>query len=795
MIALNPSQQRAVDHPGGPLLVLAGAGSGKTRVLTERAARILSSGEARPWELMAVTFTNKAARELKDRLLTRLFPGSDPASPPKDFRGLWIGTFHSLCARLLRIEAASLPAPFSAGFSIYDEDDQQRTVKAVLADLEIDPKHLPPRLALARISHAKSHLKDPDQVAQEARRAEDDEIAEVYQRYQERLAVQNALDYDDLLLTPSRMFAEHPEVLARWQDRFFHVMVDEYQDTNRAQYRLLRQLADLHRNLTAVGDVDQSIYSFRAADYRILLQFEIDYPDATRIVLEENYRSLPPILDVANKVIAHNDQRYSKNLVGTRQGGDQVSLHCASDERDEANWIADQIQALDRPLSDVAILYRTHAQSRVIEDTLVARGLPYRLIGGPKFFDRKEIRDVVAYLRLVVNPRDDAAFARIVNVPRRGIGQSTLDGLRARALATDTGMLGVIASSQMAGLKLAATRKLSDFARLVADISGEIRELTPDRALDRVLDLSGYRQMLEEDKEPEAGTRLENVLELRSLAEVLRETGDAVTLEEFLMRLPLQGAEDNPQAGDPALWPEPDEPGAHSGRIALMTLHSAKGLEFPAVFLGGLEEGVFPHQRSVDDPNALEEERRLCYVGVTRARDRLFLSYAERRHLAGSSRYNAPSRFLSEMPLERMARTESPLLVRNIRARAARQDLEAAVNWSTDEGFEAQTLWSGHRQVNRFRRSAAEVDALEWAQDFDSEPSSAAGARLSQGEASRAQAPPDFAVGDEVRHPVLGRGRVVERIPDRRGAFTLVVEFENAGRKELDPAFSRLSKA
>ncbi|MBU6427536.1 MAG: exodeoxyribonuclease V subunit gamma [Cyanobacteria bacterium REEB65] len=779
MTLLNPSQLQAVEHPGGPLLVLAGAGSGKTRVLTERAALLLSSREVRPWELLAVTFTNKAARELRGRLLTRLVPGADPRHPPRDFSGLWIGTFHSLCARLLRMESASLPYPYGGGFSIFDEDDQLRTIKSVLNDLRIDPKDISPRYALSRISSVKSLSKTPEQMAQEARRPDEDAIAEIYERYQRSLQVQNALDYDDLLLVPARLFAERPEILARWQDRFVHVLVDEYQDTNRAQYHLLRQLADLHRNLTVVGDVDQSVYSFRAADYRIILQFELDYPDAKRIVLEENYRSLQPILDVANAVIAHNLQRYSKTLVGMRQGSEPVRLHCASDERDEANWVVDEIQGCERPYDDFAILYRTHAQSRVLEDALVARGIPYRLVGGPKFFDRKEIRDVVAYLRLLVNPRDDAAFARVVNVPRRGIGAATLDRLRASAVAAGTGLLGAIAQESLNGVGSGAARKLVEFADLLAELTRASEGKSPDQVVDLVLERTGYRACLAEDTDPDAAARLENVLELKTLAEVLYELGDIATLEEFLQRLPLQGAEDDSASLEREV-PDWGKTG-RDGKVTLMTLHSAKGLEFPVVFLTGLEEGVFPHQRSVDDSNALEEERRLCYVGITRAQDRLYLSHAERRHLAGSARYNLPSRFLGEMPQTHLARSESPLLMRHIRARAARADLEAAVRWSDDaEPFEAQTLWSSSRQVNRLRRSPDETEALAWTQDFDAEPAR--------------PAPVEFSVGDRVSHAILGRGEVVQVVPDRRGQCTVVVDFQTAGLKELDPAFSKLTK-
>ncbi|MBM3267251.1 MAG: UvrD-helicase domain-containing protein [Candidatus Sericytochromatia bacterium] len=756
MKRLNPAQDRAVRHPGGPLLVLAGAGSGKTLVLTERMARLVREGAARPWEILAVTFTNKAARSLRERLCGILWPRMTPEEVAKEARGLWIGTFHSFCARMLRMEAGKLPSPYGPGFSIFDEDDQTRAMREVLAHLEIDTDDLSPRTALSAVSRAKNAGKGPERVAQEARNFRDEAVAEVYERYQAHLERLNALDYDDLLVLAGRLLAEREDVRAYWQTRFKHVLVDEYQDTNLAQYRLVTALAAQHRNLTVVGDVDQSIYSWRAADFRIILRFEQDYPDAARVTLEENYRSRRPILEVANSVIAHNVERYPKNLRPTRPGDDPVVLHCAADERDEAWWAVERIlefRAQGRGLDDFAILYRTNAQSRVFEEALGIRGIPYRLVGGVKFFDRKEIKDVVAYLRLLVNPRDDVAFWRIVNVPRRGIGGTTLNRLRDNAATAGLSLMAAVESAAFAGIGAAAARKLAEFGSLMAALGSEVQHLTPEQVIRRVLEESAYLAALAKDDSEEGHARVENVRELLTRAAEMLEVGEAVTLDEFLNSVPLQGADDAPaEVGD-----------ASAGRVTLMTLHSAKGLEYPVVLLTGLEEGVLPHIRSLGEPEAEEEERRLCYVGITRAADRLFLSHTEARHLAGQFRRNLPSRFLSEIPRHLVERTESPALARYLKAREALNEREAAVRWARFEN-----------DLEDRRRQVSEAD-LVWTQDFDAEP-------------------PAFAVGDRVAHPKFGPGEVAEVMTDRRGVVTLAIAFDDAGRKILDPKFAALTR-
>lgn len=758
---LNPAQQTAVAHPGGPLLVLAGAGSGKTLVLTERIARIVREGHVRPWEVLAVTFTNKAARSLRERLCGILWPRMTPEEVAKEARSLWIGTFHSFCARLLRVEAGRLPAPYGPGFVIYDEDDQTRTVREIMRALHLDAEDFTPRSALSAISRAKNQGKSPEQLAHEAKHFKEDALAELYEHYQKRLAAQNALDYDDLLWMAGQLLADREDVRACWQHKFKHVLVDEYQDTNIAQYRLVKLLAEAHRNLTVVGDVDQSIYSWRAADFRIILRFEQDYPEAVRITLEENYRSRRPILELANHVIEHNTERYPKVLLATRPGEEPVRIHCASDERDEAWWVLERIMELKTQgvsYDDVAVLYRTNAQSRVFEEALGMRRVPYRLVGGIKFFDRKEVKDVVSYLRLLVNPRDDVAFARIANVPRRGIGGTTLSRLKTNAAAAGVALLPAVQAGLLAGIGAGAAKKLQEFVGYLAGLAAQVSDLTPEQTIRRVLEETGYIAELARDISPEGIARLENVRELLTRADEMMLAGETVTLDEFVGSIPLSAAEDNPTESGDAV----SAAGDPSGRVTLMTLHSAKGLEFPVVFLAGLEEGVFPHQRSIDDPAALEEERRLCYVGITRAADLLHISYAETRRLSGTTRKNLPSRFLAEMPRNLVERTESPDLARYLKARAARYEQDQAARWSDEDTWEIR------------RRNVSEAD-LQWTQDFEAEPAV-------------------FQVGDRVRHPKFGPGEIAEIMQDRRGTVTLAIQFDDAGRKILDPAFARLER-
>ncbi|MEB3299454.1 MAG: UvrD-helicase domain-containing protein [Candidatus Sericytochromatia bacterium] len=760
---LNPSQLRAATHPAGPLLVLAGAGAGKTRVLTERIAWILGQELAEPWQIMAVTFTNKAARQLRERIGRRLRPELPADEAARAFPTMWVGTFHGLCARLLRTEGDKLPAPWGPGFSIYDTADQEKVIRQVLHDLGISSDLLTPRQALSAISRAKSMGRSAAAYAETARHRLEDAIARVWEGYDAALGRQNALDFDDLLAIAVRLLEERREVLAYWQQRFRHILVDEYQDTNQAQYRLIRLLAEGHRNLTVVGDVDQSIYSFRAADFRILLQFEQDYPEAVRITLEENYRSRSAILELANSLIAHNLERYPKTLRPVREGQAKVELYCASDETDEAEWILSRLRQDHIDPDDVCVLYRTHAMSRALEEAFTRAGVAYRLVGGIRYFDRKEVKDALAWLRLVVNPRDDAAFVRAAGAPRRGLGAATMEKLQQHAARSGMALWPALGSGLPDDLKGAARRKVQDYLTALEQVAAATKGLPPSLAIRSVLEGSGLSSELASEGDEEAVMRLENVEELVSRAAAMEADGEATDLEGFLATVPLAGAEDGPEAED------------SRSRATLMTVHAAKGLEFPVVFLIGLEEGIFPHQRALEDGTAMEEERRLCYVGITRAEDRLFLSYAEGRRLSGQTRWNLPSRFVGEMPRDLLPRTESRWLRRAVQARGAWERREESVRWS-DVDERDPNMDHEEGRPSRFRRAEERIreEEIVWSQDLD-------------------LALPDFRKGDRVWHPKFGEGIVLE-IHERRGQMDLAIDFPRWGTRTLDARHAGLSR-
>ena len=622
---LNPAQAEAVRHPGGPLLVLAGAGSGKTRVLTCRIAYLLDRGvEAR--RILAITFTNRAAREMKERV-ARLVP--------REVHDLWVMTFHAACLRILRREIDKLG--YDRRFVIYDEGDQRTVLKNCLQELELDPKQYPPSMFAAEISWQKNNLVGPARYAEEAYDRHQELVSRVYAAYQARLARNNAVDFDDLLVLAVRLFRESPPTLEYYRRRFQHVLVDEYQDTNHAQYVLVNMLAEEHRNLTVVGDPDQSIYGWRGADIQNILNFERDYPDARIVKLEENYRSTGKILEAANHVIRNNRQRREKRLWTARGEGQKPVLHQAVDEIQEARYVAERIRELraaGRSYRDFAVFYRTHAQSRALEDALLRSGVPYTIVGGLRFFERREIKELLAYLKLIVNPVDDVALIRIINVPRRGIGKASLQKLF--AYVADNPVTPVDAlreAARIPGLSArarAAMRELGDLLAAWRGLETGVTELTR-----RVLAESGYLAALEAERTVEARTRIENLTEFLSVTRQFdQEQGG--TLDEFLSAL--------------ALYTDLDRFDAEASQVALMTLHTAKGLEFPVVFLTGMEEGVFPHTRAFSEPQQMEEERRLCYVGITRAREQLFLTCAARRMLYGNVYQGVPSRFLTEIP-------------------------------------------------------------------------------------------------------------------------------------------------
>lgn len=637
---LNEVQREAVCWTEGPLLILAGAGSGKTRVLTHRVAYLLATRKAPPWGVLAITFTNKAAREMQERIARLVGPQASE---------VWVSTFHSFCVRVLRRHIEKIG--FTRSFTILDAADQTAAVKQVLEELNLDPKKFDPRRVAAAISALKNELVGPEEAAGKAGDFFEDVVARVYGAYQAKLRANNSLDFDDLLMKTVELWEAVPEALEEDQRRFVYLHVDEYQDTNRAQYVLIRKLAERRRNLCVVGDSDQAIYGWRGADVRNILDFESDYPDAKVIKMEQNYRSTRRILAAANAVIARNVMRKDKRLWSERPEGDPVGLYEAYDEQAEAYFVVDQIRRHVEGggrYGDIAVLYRTNAQSRVLEEALIKSSIPYEVIGGLKFYERKEIKDILAYLRVLANPRDDFSTLRILNVPRRGIGEGTV--AKAAAFAEEHGLslYGALERVEEIGL----SPRLAAAVRQFVDVTAALRAMAPylsvTELVDELLERTGYRAALLQEGTLEAQGRLENLEEFRSVTQEFdrrHEVAEEGRLEAFLSEVALVNDVDLAEEGD---------------GVTLMTLHSAKGLEFPVVFIVGMEEGVFPHSRVLDDPDQLEEERRLCYVGITRAKDKLFVSRAQQRNLYGRLQSNPPSRFLEEIPEELLRRMPPP---------------------------------------------------------------------------------------------------------------------------------------
>jgi DNA helicase-2/ATP-dependent DNA helicase PcrA len=642
---LNPPQRDAVTATGGPVLVVAGAGSGKTRVIAHRIAYLLGVEGVDPRRVLAVTFTNKAAEEMRRRVQDLVLPAG--IRPPL------IATFHSTCARILRERAAQAGLPPS--FVIYDEDDRLGVVKEAMRELDFDERALTPAVAVHRISHAKNQMLAPEEVEHLARTPREERLAALYRRYEERLRQAGAVDFDDLLLRVVHLFETAPEALAWYRTLWTHVLVDEYQDTNRAQYRIVQLLTQERRNLCVVGDPDQSVYRWRGADLRNILDFEKDYPDCRVVTLDQNYRSTKRILEIASAVIANNTARKDKRLWTENGEGERPSLYQARDENEEAAFVAQSIRALRREgmeYRDVAVFYRTNAQSRVLEDALRRASIPYLIVGGVRFYERREIKDIVAYLRLVVNPLDDAAFRRAVGAPARGIGRTTLDRLGEAARGQGMGLLAACrALPRDIGTK--PRQALEEFAGLIARLAARRQELAMPAFIDEVIVASGYGAALKAEGTAESAARLENLEELVAASEEFVSGQQAFGVTEVRLESFLDGI---------ALVADTDEIDEEAGGVTLMTLHSAKGLEFPVVFLTGMEEGVFPHSRSLEEPEEVEEERRLCYVGITRAKHRLVLSYALHRRIQGYG-VAEPSRFLEEIP-------ESQLTLLNAHAAA-----------------------------------------------------------------------------------------------------------------------------
>jgi DNA helicase-2/ATP-dependent DNA helicase PcrA len=671
---LTGPQRDAVAHRGSPLLIVAGAGSGKTRVLTRRIAHLIAMGDAAPWQILAITFTNKAADEMRQRVASLVGPRG---------RRMWVSTFHSACVRILRAHGDRLG--YKGSFTIYDDADSRRLVEIICRELDIDTKKLPPRSILGQISSAKSSQQGPTEYRAAAVTIFDRRIADVYDEYQRRLVAANAMDFDDLLLNAVRLFREHPDVLELYRERFTHILIDEYQDTNAVQNALAVLLAGEHRNIVVVGDSDQSVYRFRGADITNILEFEEAFPDATTVVLEQNFRSTQNILDAANAVIANNVSRKPKTLWTDAGEGERITRYRAEDEHDEAAWVSSEIDRLHREQGvrwgDVAVFYRTNAQSRALEEAMVRHEVPYKVVGGTRFYDRREVKDVLAYLRVLVNPDDEVSWRRIVNVPKRGVGETSVARLAGWAQLNGVSFGDAVGRADEAGITGKAVKALSGLASLLDELRDRMTRPEPgvDEAFDAfpeegewadrpdglgadgpesvraghddgggerdddgplgpgeltsaVAERTGYRSELLAEGSIEALGRVENIDELAGVAAEYR------SLPEFLEAAALVADSDEID-GDPS-------------RVSLMTLHIAKGLEFPAVFLVGMEDGIFPHFRALGDPVELEEERRLCYVGITRAEKYLFVSHAWSRMLWGKTGSNVPSRFLTEMPAE-----------------------------------------------------------------------------------------------------------------------------------------------
>jgi DNA helicase-2/ATP-dependent DNA helicase PcrA len=717
LAGLNPAQREAVQTINGPLLILAGPGSGKTRVITHRIAYLVKVVGVSPYHIMAVTFTNKAAREMAERLGKLLF---------SRVGDLTIGTFHAICARILRRDGKSIGV--QPGFVIYDEDDQVSLLKRCLQELELDPKQYPPKSIQNAISAAKSQLLSPAEYRKRGRSYFDEIAQRVYERYEKLLSESNALDFDDLLMKTVQLFRNDPKALSRYQERYVHVHVDEFQDTNVVQYELMKQIAGKHRNLCVVGDPDQSIYSWRYADLRNILNFEKDFPEAKVVLLEQNYRSTQLILEAASHVISANKQRKQKGLWTENEPGVPIAVIETYNEQEEAQFAVNEIEQTvsrgEARLNDFAIMYRTNAQSRVLEEAFLRYGVPYRLVAGTRFYERREVKDVIAYLRLILNPNDNVSFLRIINVPQRGIGERSVVelGQWARSLGVSTyEALKMLADPTVKSpLNPRAVKQMLAFYEIMADLTTLSKELNVVDLFDLVVERSGYKDYLA--RETDGEERWENVLELRTVAQEYRDVPSTEGLCAFLEGVTLVSDVDSLDQSVAA--------------VTLITLHQAKGLEFPIVFIVGMEEGILPHIRSFDDADQMEEERRLCYVGITRAKKRVYLVRAFKRSLMGSSRPNPPSRFLRDIP---------PHLITGGSLREVVEESRVAA---------ALSAWN---------RSIAKADLTE------------------------------LKAGDRVRHAQFGEGVVVSYKPGKDDA-EVTVAFEGTGVKKLLQSFARLEK-
>lgn len=735
---LNPQQAEAVINTEGPMLIMAGAGSGKTKVLTCRVANLLQKG-VRPYCILAITFTNKAAAEMRERVNNM----SGPAA-----KDVWLFTFHAFCARFLRMEIDKLPG-YGGNFAIYDTADSQNLIKQILKEMNLDDKRFQPSGILSRISNAKNALQDAAAFARQAGDFYEQKVADIYSRYEQKLQLNNALDFDDLLMLSIKLLQENKEVREKYQDRFDYLLVDEYQDTNHAQYLLTKFLAAKHRNICVVGDADQSIYGWRGADIQNILDFEKDYPDAKVIKLEQNYRSTQIILDAANAVIENNTGRKPKNLWTENKSGADIIYFQAVDERDEARFVIEQLQNLQRTenkkLGDMAILYRTNTQSRIFEEMLIKSGISYNMVGGLKFYERKEIKDIIAYLRVIFNPADSLSLLRIINVPKRGIGDASLAKIQAYAAANNVSLFEAVSNAAaIDGLSSRFVSKLDDLAGIIFELMNLAGEAQVEDLIDRVLRDTGYLEELENERTPQAQSRIDNLHELISVAQEFAASEEENNLENFLAHVALVSDIDDTELGEDA--------------ITLMTLHSSKGLEFPVVFLVGMEEGLFPHARTLMDETEIEEERRLCYVGITRAKEKLFLSSTKMRTIYGNTVTYPPSRFLQEIPAR---------LVKTIK----RQERFSAL-----ENFKQVS----EKYSARPQKPASTFNPHSF---MPQKPAAAAGGTAGT----------RFNTGDRVSHSKWGEGMVVS-VKDSPDGQEVKVAFAGAGVRSLLTKYAVLKK-
>ena len=760
---LNSDQLDAVVHMGGPLLVVAGAGSGKTRVLTHRIAHLIESEGVHPQRILAITFTNKAAGEMKDRV-ANLVGGAA--------KNMWVSTFHAACVRILRAHADLLGYPRS--FSIYDQADAQRLTSYVIRDLALDSKRFTPRGVHNVISKWKNELMFPDDALVTSATPMDRKHAEIYRDYQARLLQAGAMDFDDLLTNVVLLFRQHPDVLNQYQERFVHILIDEYQDTNTAQNQIVLMLGAVHQNVTVVGDQDQSVYRFRGADLRNIVQFEDAFPDVTTIVLNQNYRSTQIILDAANSVIANNPMRKPKTLWSELGRGEGITRYHADDEGDEATWVARTAQELHDGQAvmwkEFAIFYRTNAQSRVIEEALMRYGVPYKVVGGTRFYDRREIKDAMAYLRAVANPADEVSIKRVLNVPKRGVGDTSVAKLDAWAREMGNGFMDAMRHAEEAGLGGAAVRGVAAFAGLL-DSLAHMLDGSPADVLQAALDQSGYLAELESESSVDAAGRLENIGELIGSAR------EFTRVDEFLEQVSLVADTD-----------ELDD----DNRVVMMTLHAAKGLEFPYVFLVGMEEGIFPHVRAQSDPDELEEERRLAYVGITRAQQKLHVSHAWSRSLFGSTQYNPPSRFLDEIPSE-LQDQKGNVSGRSSYGRQSYRERDGASGDSSRSGSGAGASGSGGAYRSRWtdQDDAQSREAAAAHRERVVDAAMAAGKRLAPQPANSQLLA--LRVGDDVEHPSFGEG-VIINIEGSGEKAEATIRFRDVGTKHLALAWAPLKK-